>query len=133
MISRKELNLPRNMKVASRPTPARRLWNHTARKKKSQTSERTSRKLEANTKGTKADVFLTESFLVGCQRLLLQSGLQAGDSLQAGTVGFFPFAKLVKIFFFLSQHSLSREGSSQESFLLPLFFPAEKSKDEMAA
>jgi hypothetical protein len=108
MISRKELNLPRNMKVASRPTPARRLWNHTARKKKSQTSERTSRKLEANTKGTKADVFLTESFLVGCQRLLLQSGLQVGDSLQAGTVGFFPFAKIGEDFFFESTQSIQR-------------------------
>lgn len=34
MISRRGLNLPRNIQVASRLTTARQLWNHTAREKK---------------------------------------------------------------------------------------------------
>lgn len=40
MISREGLNLPRDMQVASRLTTARRLWNHTVRKKKKKTDFR---------------------------------------------------------------------------------------------
>lgn len=105
------------------------------KKKKKQTSERTCSELEANTEGTKADVFLTEVFLVGCQRLLFQSGLQAG------TAAVFPFAKTGEdkqektfFFFFESTQSIQRGLWSRVFFLLlPLSFSAEKSKDEMAA
>lgn len=101
------------MQVASRLTIARQLWNHTAREKKNQTSERSRWKLEVSLNGTKTDVFLTEPFLVGCQRLPLQLGLQAG------TAGFYPFAKtgedLVESIQSIRERALAKPLSSPSS------------------
>lgn len=65
-------------------------------------------------------MFLTEPFLVGCQRLPSQLGLQAG------TAGFYPFAKtgedLVESIQSIRERALAKPLSS------PPPLPAEKSK-----